>query len=559
MLCELYVKNFALIDDLRITFGDGLNVITGETGAGKSIIIGALATVLGEKTDPSILGSTSEKTLIEAVFDISQYNDIKKILCDIGFDNEDYLVLSRKINISGRSTSRINHRMANIQLVREITSQLIDMHGQHEHQSLLNQNAHEDIFDNYCGETALELKDKINRKYTKLSALKNKLDTLEKNASETARMLDIYRFELDEIEKASLKENEDEELFVERNRLANAEKLYSLASDIYEKLFCGEHSANENLGKAQGLCDRLVATDSSLNDFIECLHTAVAACEDASRTIRNYMELIEINPQRLEEVEARLSLISQLKRKYGKNIETIIAYGKDLREKIAFTQNTEKSSQDLCKKIDETKAMLLQLCNELSDIRKKNAPVFEKAIEQQLCDLAMDKSTFCVEITDKAPTSTGANDIAFLLSANVGEKPRPLVKIASGGEVSRIMLAIKSVAKSSVPTLVFDEIDAGIGGLTAISLAKKLATLGSCNQIICITHLAQIASYAAKHFSVTKQSDSTKTNITLTELDDKGKVCELTRMLGGEATSQSAALHAKEMLDIAHKRQNPTG
>ncbi len=555
MLSELYIKNFALIDELYLELGDGLNVITGETGAGKSIILGALAAAVGEKTDPQVIRKGTDKATVEAVFDLSDSPDTREKLSELGMDCEDgMLVLTREIHSSGRSTSRVNRHTVGANVIKDIAAHLIDFHGQRDHGAVLAKSAHMNIFDNYCGEEVLSLKSEVAALHGELAELEAKYEAIMKEGEQNARLLEMYRFEAEDIKKADLREDEEEELGLERNRLANAEKLYEYAAEIANRLSGEENSAREMLGAASAAAERLVAADPTAEEAANEVRSAEAACEEASVLIRNYLDTVDIDPGRLEEVEARLDTISRMKRKYEKSVAEIIAYGDELEEKIRILSGTEENGTGLLKTINDKTAELKGLCARLTELRKSNAEKFEKAIEGELRDLAMPSARFEVSIEPTEPKATGADDIEFMISPNAGEDLKPLIKTASGGEISRIMLAIKTIARCSIPTLVFDEIDSGIGGLTAGVFASKISDSVSKAQIICITHLAQVACHAGRHFSVTKFEDEGNTHVHVRVLEtDEDKAAELTRMLGSKMSSTTAVEHAREMLKNANR------
>lgn len=555
MLIELHIQNFALIDDLRLEVGPGFNVLTGETGAGKSIIVDAMSAALGERTGSEMVRTGAEKALVEAVFDVSDNQAAIQLAAEYGFEPEDgLLILSREIAKGGRSTSRVNGRATTAAVQKEITGMMIDIHGQHEHQSLLVVPIHIDILDGWIGPEVLALRDEAQELYSELTNVISERDKLQTDERERARMLDLYQFQADEISSANLQPGEEEELANERNRLANAEKLYAAASEIYTAL-AGDGAAIDSLSSASISAERMTRFDQSIEGFVETVTQALISAQEALAVIRDYRESVEANPARLEQIEERLDAIRLLKRKYGDTIEEIIRYGDELTAKIDNLINAESRSQELNGQIDDFRAKLDVVCGKLTAIRKKSAPEFEKNVERELGDLAMGKTRFEVSISPVAPGPKGADSVEFLISPNLGEPVKPLVKIASGGEMSRIMLALKSVTKGAeVPTLVFDEIDTGIGGRTAQVLGDKLASISGKYQVMCVTHLAQIASKAATHFTVEKVVESGRSFVKVRTLQGEDRVLELARMLGGEETSAAAAQHAREMLAIADQR-----
>lgn len=559
MLIELHIQNFALIDDLRLEACAGFNVLTGETGAGKSIIVDAMSAALGERTGAEVVRTGTDKALVEAVFNVDNNPDVLYTAQEFGFEPEDGLIiLSREIAQGGRSQCRINGRPATASIVKEITSLLMDIHGQHEHQSLLSPATHIDIYDAWCPERVITLRQQVGEVYTKLSAVIRERDNLQTDERERARLLDLYNFQVEEITSANLQPGEEEELSQERNRLANAEKLFSVASEIRDALNTDGGSI-DGLNAASGAAEKMAVMDPSMSGFVENLNTALIAAQDALLAIRDYMDEVEANPDRLEQVEERLDMIRTLKRKYGDTIEDIINYASDLAGKINNLTNAEERSGSLESKIEDLQSRLNGISTELTCLRKESAAKFEKAVEAELTDLAMGKTKFEVSIEPCQPGPKGADTLEFMISPNPGEPVKPLSKIASGGEMSRIMLALKSVtAGASVPTLVFDEIDSGIGGRTAQVLGDKIASLARDCQILCVTHLPQVASKADRHFSIDKFVENGRSKIKLSVLEDEERVRELARMLGGGESSVTAAQHAREMLTLANQRDNKT-
>jgi len=554
MLTELHITNFALVEDLRVEVGEGFNVLTGETGAGKSIIVDAMSAALGERTGSEVIRTGAEKCVVEAVFDATGSPDAVRAAVDYGFEPEDgLLILSREITRGGRSQGRINGRPTTASVLREITGRLVDIHGQHEHQSLLSVPLHIEIFDSWCGGEVTALRDDARAVHGELAALRSERERLQTDERERARLLDLYKFQAEEIDAAKLSPGEEEDLVQERNRLANAEKLFEAASEVATALG-SETGAVDGLSIASSAAERIAQMDPSMSEMLEALNTALISAQEALLAVRDYQDEIEANPARLEQMEDRLDLIRTLKRKYGDTIDDILRYSADLAGKIDELAHSEERSIELDSRIGELAAQLRDISGRLTSVRKKAAPAFEKAVERELADLAMEKTRFEVSIHPAEPGPNGADSVEFLISPNPGEPVKPLAKIASGGELSRIMLALKSVAKrAEVPTLVFDEIDTGIGGRTAQVLGDKLASLARKCQVLCVTHLPQVASKADRHLSVGKVVEGGRSHVKVRVLDGEDRVCELARMLGAEEGSEIAAQHAREMLSLANK------
>ncbi|HOM70928.1 MAG TPA: DNA repair protein RecN [Armatimonadota bacterium] len=554
----MQIKNFALIDDLSIELGDGFNVLTGETGAGKSIIIDAITAILGERISSEMIRTGADKAVVEAAFDLSGNERAHSKAAELGFDMEDgMLLISREISSTGKSQCRINGRLSTISMLKELTSGLIDVHGQHEHQWLLDAQKHLDILDQWCGPEAVELRSKTAELYSNLRKLKDELEQLKRDERERARLLDLYEFQRNEIEAAKLSAGEDEELMAERSRLANAEKLHELASEIYSVLSGSglEIGASDLLSSALSQAQSMAALDESLSSVVQDIETALYAAEQAQTAIRAYRDDIEFNPEKLEAVEERLDLIRTLKRKYGDTIEEINAYGAEVAKKIEGLANSEERAAELTEQIEKVEDELLGVARRLSDLRKVRASEFAKAVEAELADLAMSSTRFDVSFTECEPGSRGIDAVEFVISPNPGEPLKPLAKIASGGETSRVMLALKTVAAGAdkVPTLIFDEIDTGIGGRTAQILGQKLAVVAQMAQVMCVTHLPQIASRANHHYSVEKSVKGDRTLVSIRLLKNDDRVDEIARMLGGTEDSQTAAQHAREMLEAGYR------
>ena len=561
MLKELSIKNFAIIDQLRVEFTPGLCVFTGETGAGKSIVVDALNLALGERASTDLIRTGSPEAVVEAAFDLNSHGskEIAAILSDQGIEmsaDEDLLV-RRVISSSGKNKVYINGSLSTLATLAAVGGHLADIHGQHEHQSLLSLEKQLALLDSFGN--LEKLKDELADQYSRLQALRRELAELEEGEREKAQREDLLRYQKNEIESAQLKENEDEDLAREQKVLANAEKLAGLARSADEALYASEASVLAGLKKAVTNVRDIAAIDGKLTPVLELLESGRAQLEEAAREVSSYAEDVEIDPQRLEAIGDRLDLIQKLKKKYGPAITEIIAFGEKAAAELAKIEGRGEEMERLRNELAPRRKDITRLAQELTKKRRAAAASLEKKIEAELAQLEMKKSRFVVQITQEPGDDTddghklgprGADRVEFLLSPNPGEEPKSLAKIASGGELSRIMLALKTILieGDSIPTLVFDEVDAGIGGAVAEEVGKKLKRVAAKRQVFCITHLPQIASMAASHYGVAKSVKKERTSTEVRLLDQKERVEEISRMLGGKTITEATLKHAEEMI-----------
>lgn len=556
MLTELAVVNFALVESVRLQFGSGLAILTGETGAGKSILLDALGMALGGRVGAESIRHGADKTRVEAVFSLQNPDTrLTELLESAGIETEDgLLILAREVSAAGKSSVRINGRTATISTLRTIGDALVDIHGQHEHQSLLAAPLHGDILDAWCGAEVVKQKTVVAGLYTKVTTAVKELESLRADARERVRSLDLLGYQCEEIDTAAPRVEEEAELDGERTRLSSAERLFASAGGAVDALRGGEGrgattGAVDLLSKAVREIESAATFDESLAPLLETLQGALYAADDAARDVRAYRDGVEFNPQRLEEIETRLDILKTLKRKYGETLEEVLTYRAEIGERLETLTNAEERIAELLATESAARSELVKECAKLTKIRQRGAKPFAEAILRELKDLAMAATRFSVSIEPKEPTRTGADAIEFLISPNPGVPLKPLVKIASGGEISRVMLAMKGVLSRvlSVPTLVFDEVDAGIGGRTGTVLGEKLANLSHTAQVLCITHLPQIAARGAKHFQIEKRAEHGETIVSVRELVGDDRVKEIARMLGGDETD-TVLTHAREML-----------
>jgi DNA repair protein RecN (Recombination protein N) len=553
MLVELAVEQIAIIERLNLRFEPGLNVLTGETGAGKSILIDALSLALGERAEAEMLRAGAERAQVTAVFDVSASPRLLARMQELGVvPEEGLLYLTRELFAGGRSQARINGRPVPVATLKAVGDLLVDLHGQHQHQSLFHTSEQMRFLDEWCGEEVLRLKAELGECVREVRTLQRELSTLQADARERAHLLDLYTFQKQEIEQAHLTPGEEEELLAEERRLAHAEKLFASAETAYELLTAGEPAAVDLLAQAVRTLEEILPIDADLQPLVENLQNALYAVQDAAADLRAYRDRVEFNPDRLNEVQDRLHLIRTLKRKYGDTVEAVLDYLREVTEKMERLQGGEERAEELMTALRQAEQKAQNLAQELSRLRREGARRFEQAVAQELGELAMPRARFEVKLTPKPLESDGVDAVEFLIAPNAGEPPRPLSKIASGGELSRVMLAIKSVLAGveDVPTLVFDEIDIGIGGRTAGVVGQKLQSLSQQRQILCITHLPQIASRARAHLLIEKREAEGRTVTAVTPVEGEARVREIARMLGD--TGDSALRHAREMLETVH-------
>lgn len=555
MLRTLSVRNFAIIDRLDLEFGPGFNVLTGETGAGKSIIMDALNLLLGGRAGAEMVRGGAERATIDAVFDVGGSPELQTLVAELGFDLEDdQLFVSREVAASGKSTCRLGGRPASVTQLKAVGEWLVDLHGQHEHQSLLAVARHLDMLDDWGGKPVQSLRAEVAAAFQKVQSLRREKDELEKDSRERAHLLDLYQFQVKEIGEARLTVGEDEELQTEHNRVANAQRLAEAALAAATAL-SGEDSGGilESLSTAARALEEAANLDATLTPMLEALRSAAYELTETERDLVRYQDEIEFDPERLEQIEERLETLRTLKRKYGDSIEEIIAYGAETAAKVATLSNSEERGAQLDVEIGKADKLLRERCARLSTARAKAAKEFQTITLSELRELALEKARFEVHTTEGEPTAKGTDRVEFLIATNPGEPLRPLAKVASGGEISRVMLAVKAALarQEALPTMVFDEIDVGVGGRTSSVIADKMATLAKSAQILCITHLAQIASRGQHHYYIEKQVKGDRTVVTVTPLTPDQRVSEIARMIGGAKLSETVLQHAREMLAVS--------
>lgn len=566
MLSELNVKNFAIIDQLRAEFGPGLNVLTGETGAGKSIIVDAVNLLLGGRASLEMIRTGEEEACVEAFFDIDQ-EDRGEVFNRLALEKSDGLLIRRLIHRSGKSRAFLNGSSITLHMLEELGEELINIYGQHEHQHFLNPQRHIDILDRF-GDLS-PLRQAFQEVYGKLLEATSHLEELTAKQKQRSDRIELLAFQSKEIARANLKVSEEEELFSERARLLHAERLQAIADQGSEVLYGESGSVVERLKSTLQRLREGAKIDPTLEPLTTTIESALFQAEDVASSLRAYREKIHFNPRRLETIESRLDEINKLKRKYGTSLEAVLAYKEKIDQERKDLETLEENISDLRKRTADLHGQALASARELSQRRKRVAHELAGKVETELSTLGMKKVRFSVQVeaetledsaAGQEPTprlsERGMDQVQFLISPNVGEELKPLSKIASGGELSRIMLALKRIfAKETwVKTLIFDEVDSGIGGGIAEVVGRKLKEISRHHQVFCITHLAQIASFADAHYKVSKRIQGGRTVVEVRRLHGAEREEEIARMLGGIKITGKTLDHAREMLKNAMER-----
>ena len=566
MLLQLDIRNIALIDKVNIEPGNGLNILTGETGAGKSIIIDSINAILGERVSRDLIRTGKDKALVEAVFHIDN-SRFAGIYEEMGIEPEEdgTLIISREFNMSGKNLCRINGKMATVTMLKAFGEKLVDIHGQFDNQSLLRTESHLELLDSFAGPVVLELKHRYTALLNEYKEIKAHLKSISGDKGERERKIDLLGFQVEEIKKAKLKLNEEEELNKQRTLLANCEKIINSLANAYELLFSGNNiksSASDNMSEALNELHSIEKLDIRYENVCKKLQDISYQLEDVIEDIRNERDATEYNPDLLEEIEERLDLIFKLKRKYGNSIQSILEYCEQTEAQLNEIIKSEEIIEKLAKKIMKIDMELYEAALSLNASRSKAAEMLEAKISVELEDLEMKRAKFKADIHfegsldqngERKYNLNGLDHVEFLISPNAGEPLKPLAKIASGGEMSRIMLAIKTILADvdQLPTLIFDEIDIGISGKASQKVGEKLSFISRNHQVICITHLAQIACMADNHFLIEKVSGEDSTQTLVKKLADNEVRNEIARILGGAASSEISIKYADEMLNNA--------
>lgn len=562
MLVELRLENYAVIDHVAVEFAPGLNLLTGETGAGKSILIDALALLLGEKASTDVIRAGADRAVVSAVFEVegSAEKAVGKVLEENGLDGEEgSLILRREIAVGGKSRVFVNNQPATVAVLKQLSAQLATVHAQNESLLSFDAAARLSLLDSFAGNGLAEIADV----FAGWRGIRGRMLEIESDEQDRLRLLDVWRFQQQEIVEAKIQPGEDERLEAEKRVLANAEKIYSAAMHAFDLLYEGTASTSSTLRSAQKHVEELARYESKFKDALSALDTARISVEDVGATLRDYAGGIHASPEHLAAVEDRLAALDRLKRKYGPSLDEVIHFGEEVTRKLVEIENKDEVLRQLREDLARAGEEYLRGARALSKKRREAARKLEKLVESEINDLAM-KATFRIEVTSSEAdgnwTAAGFDEVAYLISPNPGELLRPLEHVASGGELSRVMLALKaSVEAGSNPsgrkrsggaqrTLVFDEIDTGIGGRAAEAVGRKLKSLARSNQVICITHLPQIATFADQHYVIEKSESGGRTRTTVHLISGKERTEEVARMLSGAKLTDTSLKHAEQML-----------
>ncbi len=565
MLKSLYIKDYALIESIKIEFGSGLNIITGETGAGKSILIDAMNLLLGERASTDVVRKGASKSIVEAEFDVTKNKKVKYLLEENEIDFTDELIIRREISLKGSNRCFLNDTPVTLNLLKETGNFLVDLHGQHEHQSLLRVETHIDFLDEFHNNS--ESLQKYKNEFIALNELLSRLKELRNREELIKQKRDLYSFQIKEIDAVSPEEREDERISAELNILENSERILELTTAINNALYNSEGCAFDNLNRAKTDLSTLLKIDPSLKEVVDELETAIALVNDVNSNILRYQSKVELEPEKLDTLRIRLSAINMLKKKYGGSLQSLVEYRNKIGAEFELAENFETEINNLLKLITDKRTSAGNYAAELSTIRIEAAKKITKEVSAALTELGISNSKFEVSIKQTLADndeefityknknykydSSGFDKVEFFISMNLGEDLKPLVKVASGGEVSRIMLALKSslARNDKLPILIFDEIDTGISGRIAQKVGNKLKSLSAFHQIIAITHLPQIAGFGNNHYLVEKKTIDNRVVSRIKLLTEEERVTEIAKLISGEKVSETSIRSARELIN----------
>lgn len=557
MLVELVVENYAVVERVRVRFHAGLNLLTGETGSGKSMVVDALGLLFGGRASADMLRSGTERARVSGIFEAPRVAGFRRLLEDAGVEAEDgELLIEREILASGKSRAFAGSRPVTAALLRDIAPYLGDIHGQHEQQQLFSMDAQLEMLDSFASTGAVLVE--AGNLFRQWRDASRELRDLEHSEQERLRMADLWSFQRNEIDSAQLKDSEDLELENERRVLKNVARLQEYANAAYAALYDAPESAATQLRMAVKRIDELCKIDESLRSALDTLKPAEIAVDEASDALRDYLDRLEADPHRLEQIEERLALIDRLKRKYGGSVQEILSFLEDVRGKMGAVESAGERMSALQQQLKQFADAYAAVAERLTKIRTEAARKLARAVERELASLAMQNTVFQIKLQQAEWSERGADAVEFLISPNPGEEARPLERVASGGELSRIALALKTCFKQPAPngavrTLVFDEIDAGIGGAVAESVGRRLKTLAASSQVLCVTHLAQVAGFADHHYLVEKREIKGRTFAEIEELSAAARKQEIGRMLSGEKVTPEALKHAEQLIRLGQQ------
>ena len=549
MISHISIKDFAIIRDLELDLYPGLNIITGETGAGKSIIIEAISMALGSRADTDYIRTGADKASITLTADMDGL-DVQEILDEAGVPADDPLVLRREISAGRKSLCRVNGTIVPLSFLGKLCRRVADIHGQYDTQTLLNPEGHVDVLDLYGDDELRNVSHMVSGFYTSLIQTKAALDSLRRKLADSERQKDLMRYELQEIEDSCLQEGEDDTLEEEIRLMQNSEEIYQKLSQVYDAVYDSDDSASGRLSACLSALESVSSYSKDLSDAAQQFSDAYYALDDLGRDLRRLRDSVSFSPEELNEKMERLDLIDRLKRKYGGSLEAVFAYRDKAQQELQTIENADAELEDLESKLKLYKEQYETAAARLSVLRKRTAKTLEKEVDRELADLNFADAALSVSVESSAASEKGSDRVEFLIRTNRGEAFKPLAKIASGGELSRIMLAMKRIIGDldRIPTMIFDEIDAGISGATAGVVGEKLRSISADHQIVCITHLPQIAALGDHHYRIEKISDEISAHTTVVPLSQEERIEELARLLSGTTVTDSARQQARELL-----------
>lgn len=561
LLKELSIKNFAIIDELTVEFQNGLTVLTGETGAGKSIIIDAVQLLAGGRGSQEFIRHGAKKAELEGLFTLPEgaHPAIDKC-AELGIEvDEGTIILRRDLNDHGKSVCRVNGKLMPIGMLREVGATLIDIHGQHESQELMDDKHHINLLDQFAGEAIYDEKQQYIEIYQSYKELKSELAALSLGEQQIAQKIDLYSFQIKEIDRCKFLANEETELMEERRRLNNFHKIFEGSSLAHEAIL-GESKGIDWIGQAMSELEDVANVDDQFKELSSTVSEAFYSLQEAAFTLKNRLDEMEFDPERLNEVEQRLALIQNMKRKYGHSLQEVLDYRAQIGLELETLENSDENIQQNEKKLRQFELKLAEQAAKLTVIRKEYGTQLAEKIMTQLQELYMERAKLIVQVNEYSEGNfdqNGADEVVFYISTNIGEPPKPLTKIASGGELSRIMIALKTIFSSTmgITSIIFDEVDTGVSGRVAQAIANKISLISRNSQVLCISHLPQVAAMADHHYYIRKQEEDNRTKTSLTELFNDDRIDEISRMMSGQVVTEKTFQHAKELVELANSQK----